>query len=73
MIIIIAGYHAEIVIEIFVIEILLIKMLVIEILVVDGSSASLGAGRKRRRRSAARSCHDLQRQRVISMKNPRSD
>jgi len=33
--------------------------IVIEILVVDGSSASPGAGRKRRRRrSVAPSCHD---------------
>jgi hypothetical protein len=40
------GYRAEI---------------VIEILVVDRLSASAGAGRKRRRRSAAPSCHDLKR------------
>jgi len=52
--IVIVGYRAEI---------------VIEILVVDRSSASPGAGRKRRRRSAAPSCHDLKRRRVISMKN----
>jgi len=43
--------------------------IVIEILVVDRSSASPGAGRKRRRRSVAPSCHDLKRQQVISTKN----
>jgi len=60
MIIVIVGYRAEI---------------VIEILIVDRSSASPGAGRKRRKRSAggAPSCHDLKRRRVISTKNYRSD
>jgi len=43
--------------------------IVIEILVVDRLSAFPGAGRKRRRRSAAPSCHDLKRRRVISTKN----
>jgi len=54
MIIVIVGYRAGI---------------VIEILVVDRSSASPGAGRKRRRRSVAPSCHDIKRRRVISTKN----
>jgi len=51
---VIVGYRAEI---------------VVEILVVDRSSASPGAGRKRKRRSAAPSCHDLKRRQVISTKN----
>jgi len=54
MIIVNVGYRAEI---------------VIEIVVVDRSAASPGAGRKRRRRSAAPSCHDLKRRRVICTKN----
>jgi len=54
MIILIVGYGTEI---------------VIRILVVDRSSASADAGRKRRRRSAAPSFHDLKRQQVISTKN----
>jgi len=58
MFIVIVEYSAEI---------------VIQILVLDRSSASLGAGRKRRRRCAAPSCHDLRSQRVISTKNQRSD
>jgi hypothetical protein len=52
--IVIVGYLAEIVIEIF---------------VVDRSSASPGAGRKRKRRCAAPSCHELKRWRVIGMNN----
>jgi len=57
-IIVIVGYQVEI---------------VIEILIVDRLSAPAGAGRKRRRRSAAPSCHDVERWRVMSTKNSRSD
>jgi len=46
MMIVIVRYRAEI---------------VIEMLIVDKSSGYPGAGRKRRRRSAATSCHDLKR------------
>jgi len=53
-IIVIVGYRAEV---------------VIEILIVDRSSASPGAGWKRRRRSSAPCCHDLKRRRVISTKH----
>jgi len=53
-IVVIVGYHAEI---------------VIEFLVVVRLSASCGAGsKKRRRRSAAYSCHDLKRRQVICTK-----
>jgi len=52
---VIVGYRAELVIEIF---------------IVGRSSASSGAGmqRRRRRRSEAPSYHNLQRWRVISMR-----
>jgi len=43
--------------------------IVVDILVVDRSSASPGAGRKRRRRSVAPSGQDLKRWQVIITKN----
>jgi len=54
MIILIVGYHAEI---------------VIEIIIVDRLSASSETGReRRRRRRVAPSCHDLKWQQVIGRK-----
>jgi len=43
--------------------------IVIEILVVDRTSASPGAGKKRRRRSAAPSYHYLEWRQLITTKN----